>query len=57
MTAPGNVAATAIVIAWAAAGGPQDKCKWLSQNRDKFRPDEVKATEKAWGCRRSRMSR
>jgi RHS repeat-associated protein len=59
MTAPGNVAATRIVNAWMAAGAPggDEKCKWLAQNRDKFRADEVKATEKAWGCRRSRMSK
>jgi RHS repeat-associated protein len=56
-SSPGNVESSAIRNAWAAAGGPPDKCKWLKENSDKFRADELKATEKAWGCRRSRWNR
>ena len=62
MTAKGNVADTQIVNDYnkAAAdkrqcgGEPPDRCKWLDENKNKYRADQVKATEKAWGCRRSR---
>lgn len=65
MAAQGNVADTQIVQAYGEAasaarqcgGEPPDRCKWLEQNKGSFRPDQVKRTEKAWGCRRSRQNR
>jgi len=64
MTATGNVADTQVVQAYAKAleaatecgGEPPDRCNWLRANAHLFRKDQVKATEKAWGCRRSRHS-
>ncbi len=60
--APGNVADTQIVNDYGEAasaarqcgGEPPDRCEWLEQNKHKYRADQVKATQKAWGCRRSR---
>lgn len=60
--APGNVADTQIVrdygeVASSArqcGGEPPDRCKWLEENKHRYRADQVKATQKAWGCRRSR---
>jgi RHS repeat-associated protein len=65
MTAPGNVAHTAIVLAYGAAvsnaklcgGRPPDRCDWLKENVGNFSPAQVKAAEKAWGCRGSRAGR
>jgi RHS repeat-associated protein len=65
MAAPGNVADTQIVGAYNRYASeqrmcgkqPMDRCEWLRQNQHRFRPDQVKATQKAWGCRRSRASR
>jgi RHS repeat-associated protein len=57
MAAPGNHLPTNIKLAWANDGGPPDKCKWLQDNRDKFKKDDVKTAEKVWGCRRSRANR
>jgi RHS repeat-associated protein len=57
MVAKGNVLPSNVQEAWVAAGGPPDKCKWLKENRDKFKPADVKTAEKAWGCRRSRANR
>ena len=36
---------------------PVDRCEWLSANAKNYTPAQVKATEKAWGCRRSRAGR
>jgi RHS repeat-associated protein len=36
---------------------PEDRCTWLAKNASKYRPDQVKATQKAWGCRRSRAQK
>ena len=65
MAAPGNVADTQIVEAYNRYASsermcgkqPKDRCQWLEENKSQFRPDQVKATQKAWGCRRSRASR
>jgi RHS repeat-associated protein len=64
-TARGNVADTQIVndygkVASAArqcGKKPPDRCSWLRENAGKYRADQVKATEKACGCRRSRASK
>jgi hypothetical protein len=64
MAAPGNVADSQIVRDYGEAasrakcGGeePEDRCKWLKRNRNNYRLDQYKATEKAWGCRNSRHS-
>lgn len=63
--ARGNVADTQIVNDYNAIASaerlkncpPPDRCEWLKQNASKYRPDQVKATEKAWGCRGSRASK
>ena len=55
--APGNQMPTVIKNAWSNDGGPPDKCKWLSDNSDKFSTADIKAAEKVWGCRRSRWNR
>jgi RHS repeat-associated protein len=65
MAAPGNQVDSQIARDYGEAasaarlcgGEPPDRCEWLRQNASKYRPDQVKATEKAWGCRRSRASR
>jgi RHS repeat-associated protein len=65
MASKGNVADTQIVNDYGKAasaaklcgGKPPDRCDWLKQNAGKYRPDQVKATEKAWGCRRSSASK
>ena len=65
MAAPGNVADSQIVRDYGEAaakarecgGKAPDKCEWLDQNKNNYRPDQVKATQKAWGCRRSRQGR
>jgi RHS repeat-associated protein len=36
---------------------PPDRCKWLEENAKNYRPDQVKATAKAWGCKGSRWSK
>jgi RHS repeat-associated protein len=36
---------------------PKDRCTWLEENKSRYRADQVKATQKAWGCRRSRALR
>jgi hypothetical protein len=36
---------------------PPDRCDWLRENAKNYRPDQVKATEKAWGCRGSRFGK
>lgn len=50
-----NVASSRIVNSAAAECGNrasgEDKCKWLKENANRFPPDEVRKTEKAWGCR------
>jgi RHS repeat-associated protein len=56
MVAPGNVADTGVRQAWERDGAPKDRCKWLKENAARFRPDQVKTTQKAWGCRHSRQS-
>lgn len=61
-TAPGTVADTQIVQDYnnyassqrLCGQPPLDRCDWLSQNAQNYRRDQVIATEKAWGCRRSR---
>ena len=57
MASKGNVADTQITQDWANDGAPLDKCKWLADNKHRYRPDQVKPTEKAWGCRRSRAQK
>jgi RHS repeat-associated protein len=60
MAATGNVADTQIVQDWANDADRNkyaDRCAWLAANADRYRPDQVKRTEKAWGCRRSRHNR
>jgi len=60
--ARGNQADTQIILSYgedAAAARlsgsePPNRCKWLKDNAHRFRADQVKATEKAWGCRRTR---
>ncbi len=34
---------------------PPDRCKWLKENKWRYSEKQVKATEKAWGCRGSRL--
>jgi RHS repeat-associated protein len=36
---------------------PPDRCEWLKENASRYRPDQVKATAKAWGCKGSRHSK
>jgi RHS repeat-associated protein len=36
---------------------PKDRCQWLEENKHRYRPDQVKRTQKAWGCRRSSAQR
>lgn len=58
LTAPGNVADTQVKEdygKYAAAerlcgNDPKDRCRWLDENKSKYRADQVKATQKAWGC-------
>jgi len=65
MTARGNVADTQIVgdygreYSESKARGcpPPDRCKWLEENAGQYRPDQVKKTQKAWGCRGSRSGK
>jgi RHS repeat-associated protein len=65
MTAPGKVADTQIVRDYEAYASaeracgktPKDRCQWLEENKSKYRADQVRATQKAWGCRRSRAGR
>ncbi|BCT51815.1 hypothetical protein RVB2_26380 [Pseudomonas aeruginosa] len=65
MAAPGNVADSQIVRDYGedasqarqCGGKAPDRCEWLEQNKNNYRPDQVKATQKAWGCRRSRHGR
>lgn len=62
MTAPGNVADTQIVNDYSeyfsnercSGRDPKDRCKWLEENKNRYRNDQYKATAKAWGCKRSR---
>ena len=35
----------------------EDRCDWLKKNADRFDNKRVKATQKAWGCRHSRISK
>ena len=35
----------------------KDKCEWLKENAHRFDKKIVKATQKAWGCRHSRVSK
>ncbi|MFV0477512.1 MAG: RHS repeat-associated core domain-containing protein, partial [Parahaliea sp.] len=59
---PGNVADTQISQDYGEAasdarqcgGEPPDRCKWLEENKHRYRADQVKSTQKAWGCRRRR---
>jgi hypothetical protein len=62
MTAPGRVADSQIVRDYEEAASearrcgrePPDRCKWLDENRSRYRQDQVIPTQKAWGCRRRR---
>jgi uncharacterized protein RhaS with RHS repeats len=61
-TARGNVADSQIVRDYADAVSearrnckqPPDRCAWLDANKNRYRRDQVLATQKAWGCRRTR---
>jgi hypothetical protein len=63
LAARGNVADTQIVADYgeAASAARQcgqeapDRCEWLEANKSRYRPDQVKRTQKAWGCRRKRQ--
>ena len=58
MASPGNQADTAIQDAYnRECNKSDDKCEWLKKNAYRFPNAAVKATEKAWGCRHSRMSK
>ena len=65
MAAPGRQADTQIEGDYGRAASdaklnncpPPDRCKWLEENASRYRPDQVKATQKAWGCRPSRQSK
>lgn len=58
MAAHGNHADTAIQDAYSReCKKSDDRCEWLKRNAYKFPPAAVKATEKAWGCRPSRISK
>ena len=62
MTAPGRVADSQIVRDYEEAASdarrcgrePPDRCKWLDENKSRYRQDQVIPTQKAWGCRRKR---
>jgi RHS repeat-associated protein len=64
--APGNQVDTAIQQAYSNYESntrlncpdqdPDDRCKWLKDNAQNFPAAAVKATAKAWGCRKSRWS-
>lgn len=61
-TSRGNVADSQIVRDYGEIASearrncrqPPDRCEWLEANKNRYRQDQVKATQKAWGCRRSR---
>jgi len=65
MAAPGNQADTQIAQDYERYASnerlcgrvPMDRCAWLAMNAGNYRPDQVKATEKAWGCRGSRYGK
>ncbi|WP_434278178.1 RHS repeat-associated core domain-containing protein [Acinetobacter sp. CE-15] len=58
MTAHGNQADTAIQDAYnRECNKSDDRCEWLKRNAHRFPKPAVKATEKAWGCRHSRISK
>ena len=58
MASPGNQADTAIQDAYnRECNKSDDKCEWLKKNAYRFPKAAVKATEKVWGCRHSRMSK
>jgi RHS repeat-associated protein len=65
LAAPGNVADTQIVTDYNRYASnermcgrqPKDRCEWLKDNKGRYRSDQVKRTEKAWGCRGSRATR
>lgn len=59
MTAHGNQADTAIQDAYNRECNKSDdsRCEWLKRNAHRFPKPAVKATEKAWGCRHSRISK
>jgi RHS repeat-associated protein len=54
----GNVADTAITQSLQKEGtGGKNRCDWLKENSYRWSAKQVKATEKAWGCRHSRKSK
>jgi hypothetical protein len=65
LTAPGNVADTQVKEDYGKYASaerlcgkePKDRCTWLDENKSKYRADQVKATQKAWGCRGSRAQK
>jgi RHS repeat-associated protein len=65
MAAPGRQADTQIVRDYnndasdvrCNGGEPPDRCEWLKENAWRYRPDQIKKTAKAWGCRGSRYSK
>jgi len=58
MASRGNVADSAIIQSLQREGtGGKDRCAWLKENSHRWSKSQVKATEKAWGCRHSRASK
>lgn len=58
MVAHGNQADTAIQDSYnRECKKSDDRCKWLEKNAHLFPKVAVKATQKAWGCRPSRISK
>jgi len=59
MTSPGNVVDTQVKEDYERYAAeertcgrkPLDRCTWLRQNRNRYRIDQWRPTEKAWGCR------
>ncbi len=65
MASKGNVADSQIINDYSeysanercSGKDPKDRCAWLKENKNRYRKDQYKRTEKAWGCRRSRHNR
>lgn len=56
----GNQAHSGIERDWINSGSSDvrlERCAWLAKNKHNYSAEAVKATEKAWGCRHSRVSK